>query len=372
MKTIRLFPILVTLFCLVMPGVANAQKKQRKPAAQNAAADNKGLKDYYKDFFTMGVAVSPRSLESDETALILRHYASITAENAMKMGPIHPEEDRYYWEHADKIADFAQKHNLKLRGHVLCWHEQAPRWMFTDHKGDTVTKDVLMQRLKDHISTVVSRYKGRIYAWDVVNEAIADNPNEFLRNTPFYRICGEDFIVKAFEWAHEADPDAILYYNDYNTERPEKVERIHKLMKMLLDKGVPVHGLGLQGHWSVFEPSEKELRDALTRYSTLGVDLQITELDMSIYPWEKFNRERKPNESDALTPELEQKQIDQYRMAFQVFREFKDVITGVTFWNISDRTTWLDHYPVRGRKNYPLLFDQNLQPKKVYWAVVKF
>src|ERR1700741_1753592 len=174
--------------------------------AQNA----KGLKEYYKNYFTVGVAVSPRALQTDEAGLIIQQFGSMTAENAMKMSPIHPEENRYNWTGGDSIAAFAKNNNLKLRGHTLCWHNQAPRWMFTNAAGDTVTKEVLLQRLKDHITTVVSRYKGQIYAWDVVNEAISDNKDEYLRNSIWYRICGEDFIKKAFEYAHEADPDALL------------------------------------------------------------------------------------------------------------------------------------------------------------------
>lgn len=320
----------------------------------------------------MGVAVSPRSLQGAERDFIIKHFSSITPENAMKMGPIHPKENEYFWGDADKIVTFAQENKIKLRGHALCWHEQAPDWFFKDDKGNDVSKEVLLQRLKDHITTVVSRYKGKIYAWDVVNEAVADDSTKLLRDSPWYRICGEEFISKAFEYAHAADPDAQLFYNDYNSERPEKVKRIYELCKKLKNANVPIHGIGLQGHWSIYEPTKKDLLDALQKYSSLGLKLQVTELDMSIYPWEKTRREKRPGESDALTPELEQKQIDQYTMAFKAFRDYKGVITGITFWNISDKTTWLDFYPVRGRKNYPLLFDQELKPKKVYWEVVDF
>lgn len=333
---------------------------------------DKGLKDYFKDYFTMGVAVSPRSLVGDEAALILKHFESITPENAMKMGPIHPEENRYNWRDADAIVEFAQKNGLKLRGHVLCWHEQTPSWMFVDENGKDVSKEVLLRRLKDHITTIVSRYKGKIYAWDVVNEVIADEDDKYYRDTPWYRICGEEFIAKAFEYAHAADPEALLFYNDYNSELPVRRDKICKLVQQLKESGVPIHGVGLQGHWNIYNPSEKDLRDALAKYSTLGVEVQITELDVSVYPWEKNPRPRRDGESDALTPELEKKHADYYKMAFGLMREYNKAITAVTFWNISDRTTWLDQYPVRGRKNYPLLFDVNLKPKKAYWDVVNF
>jgi endo-1,4-beta-xylanase len=334
---------------------------------------SKGLKDYYKNFFPVGVAVSAGDLKDPQkVALILSQFNSLTPENAMKMGPIHPEENRYNWRDADSIVAFAQAHHLRVRGHNLCWHEQTPGWLFKGANGRLVTKDVLLKRLKDHITTVVSRYKGKIYAWDVVNEAIDDDSTKFLRNSLWYQICGDDFIIKAFEYAHEADPNAVLFYNDYNTERPQKRERVYRLLKMLVDAKVPIHAVGIQAHWSIYEPDQKDLIETIKKFSSLGLKVQVTELDMSIYTWEKNMRKLRPGESDAYTTDLEKKQTEQYAMVFKVFRQYKDVITGVTFWNISDKHTWLDGYPVPGRKNYPLLFDQNLQPKKAYWQVVEF
>jgi endo-1,4-beta-xylanase len=344
----------------------------RNVPKQTKVAKPEGLKDYYKDYFPIGVAVSPEALLTDEGEFIVKHFNSVTAENAMKMGPIHPEEYEYNFYHADKIVDFAVMNKMKIRGHTLCWHEQTPDWLFVDKKGNQVTKEVLLERLKKHINEVVGRYKGKIYAWDVVNEAIADNSNEYLRNSIWYKICGEDFIIKAFEYAHAADPNAKLFYNDYNAVRPEKRDRIYKLLKSLKDRGVPIHGMGIQGHWNVFEPSEADLREALDKYVSLGLEIQVTELDVSVHPWEKETRDRRPDEDDAFTPEKEQKQLEMYKMVFRVFRDYKDKITGITFWNISDRHSWLDYYPVRGRKNYPLLFDADLKPKKAYWEVVNF
>ncbi|SNC61227.1 endo-1,4-beta-xylanase [Hymenobacter gelipurpurascens] len=364
MKT-TLFPMRKLSLAALLVGGLGLLSSQR-PASE------KTLKEAYKNYFPIGVAVGARQLKGGEAELIKQQFNSVTPENAMKMGPIHPEENRYFWTDADAIVDFAQANKLRVRGHNLLWHEQTPKWLFKDAEGKQVSKEVLLKRLHDHIFTVVKRYKGKIYAWDVVNEAIADNPQEFLRNSEWYQICGEDFIAKAFEYAHEADPKAQLFYNDYNTERPEKRERIYKLLKKLKDANVPIHGVGLQGHWSLQEPTEAELRKAIEQYSTLGLKVQITELDVSIYPWEKERRAKRPGESDAYTPELEQKQAEQYKMFFRVFRDYKNVLTGVTFWNVSDQYSWLDTYPVAGRKNYPLLFDQNLKPKKAFQEVVKF
>lgn len=337
-----------------------------------ATNTKKGLKDYYKTYFPMGVAVSGRSLSGKEADFILKHFNSVTPENSMKMGPIHPKPDVYNWAESDAIVNFAVKNKLKVRGHNLCWHEQTPEWIFKHKDNSVVSKDSLLNRLRDHIHTVVKRYKGRIYAWDVVNEAIDDNPANFLRPSPWLKIAGEDYIAHAFRYAHEADPEAQLHYNDYNTERPEKRDRIFKLLKQLKEQGVPIDGVGLQGHWSLFETSKAELREAIQKFASLGLKVQITEMDVSVYPWEKERRKIRPGEQQSYTKDMESKQSQKYGEIFEVLRQERASLTGVTFWNVSDRYSWLDTYPVEGRKNYPLLFDQNYKPKKAFWSVTKF
>lgn len=369
-KLLRQF--LLAVFCSAFLNVVSAQTSlvTKQPSRQQSS---KGLKDYYKDYFPLGVSVSPQSLKTDEAQLILQQFNSVTPENAMKMGPIHPKENEYYWKDADSIIAFAQRNGLRVRGHTLCWHNQTPSWLFVDSNGKTVTKEILLQRLKEHITTVVNRYKGKIYAWDVVNEAISDKPDEYLRNSLWYQICGEEYIAKAFEYAHEADPNALLFYNDYNEINQDKREKIFKLVKSLKDAGVPIHGIGLQGHWAINEPSREQLDSTIKRFAELGLKIQITELDISAYPKEHAARERRSEDADtAFNPEKENKQIEMYKMCFEIFRKYRNVLSGVTFWNISDRHSWLDNFPVRGRKDYPLLFDRNLQPKKAYWQVVKF
>jgi endo-1,4-beta-xylanase len=331
-----------------------------------SAADSlKGLKDFYKDYFLIGVAVAPNNLEVEQAEMIKKNFNSLTAENVMKPGPIHPEENTYVWEYADKIVDFARANGMKMRGHTLCWHNQTAPWMFKDAEGNQVTKEVALQRLNDHITTVVSHFKGKIYAWDVLNEVITDNDTakSIYRPTQWLKICGEEYIAKIFQWAHDADPDAMLVYNDYNTENPGKRDRIYTMLKKLLDEGVPVQAVGLQGHWNIGDPTEQNLRDAIDKFASLGLKVQITELDVSIYS------SRTDTIGLGFTPEREQKQIDLYKMAFHVFREKKKDITSVTFWNVSDRSSWRDR---RGMKVYPLLFDENLKPKKAFWEVVKF
>ena len=332
-----------------------------------------GLKDYYKDYFPIGVAVSPRALKTDESSLIIQQFNSLTPENAMKMGPIHPRENEYYWKDADSIVAFAQRNNMKIRGHNLCWHNQTPSWFFVDSTGNTVSKEVLLQRLKAHITTVVSRYKGKIYAWDVVNEAISDKPNEFIRPSKWTQIIGEEYIAKAFQWAHEADPNARLFYNDYNEISPTKRAKIIRLIQQLQHDGIPIHGIGLQAHWAITEPSRNQLDSTLKEFAALGLKLQITELDISVYPKEHERRDKKPEDANsAFTPEREQQQAEKYKMCFELFRKYRKNISGLTFWNISDRSSWLDNFPVPGRKDYPLLFDKDLHPKKAYHEVVSF
>lgn len=336
------------------------------------AQDNKGLKDHYAKFFPVGAAVTPNSLRGDDSLLLVNQFNSITAENVMKMGPIHPAEDRYNWAPADAIVQFAMDHKMKMRGHTLCWHNQAPGWMFRDSAaGGRVSKEVLLKRLKDHITEVVTRYKGKIYAWDVVNEVIADD-TAFYRNSTWYQVCGEDFIVKAFEYAHAADPKALLFYNDYDTEDPKKREKIYTMLKKMLAAKVPIHGVGLQGHWNIYEDLSKELPASIEKFSSLGLKVQVTELDISVYKGEAGRRQKRADESDIFTPEQEQKQLEQYKVVFDVFRKYKNKLTGITFWNVSDKRSWLDNFPVAGRKNYPLLFDRENKPKRAYYEVVKF
>ena len=336
-------------------------------------APEKGLKDYYRDYFPIGVAVNPRMVQPGPDADLIRaQFNSLTPENAMKMGPIHPEESRYFWRDADAIVDFAQQNKLKVRGHTLCWHNQTPRWFFTDSTGNQVGREVLLARLKQHISDVVGRYKGKIYAWDVVNEAVPDTGKGIYRRSKFYEIIGEDYLEKAFQYAHEADPSAQLFYNDYNTESASKRERIYQLVKKLTEKGVPINGVGLQGHWSIYEPTAAELAESITKFASLGLKVQITELDVSVYPKEHERREKRVTDKSEFTPAMNDKQAAHYKMLFDVFRKHRNVITGVTFWNLSDKSSWLDNFPIPGRKDYPLLFDQDGKPKKAFGQVVNF
>lgn len=341
---------------------------------QSESSSSKGLKDYYENYFPIGVAVNMRSLTGEDSALLVKEFNSITPENALKIGPVHPREDQYNWNAADAMIAFGQRNNLKIRGHNLVWHyaSQTPKWIFLDN-GKQASKELVLQRLKDHITTVVSRYKGKIYAWDVANEVISDRRDEYLRPSDWYKICGEEYISKAFQWAHEADPNALLFYNDYNEIDPVKREKIFRLVKSLKDAGVPIHGVGLQAHWGINEPSYGLLDSTLKRFSELGLPIHITELDISVYPKEHNARSKKAEDTNtAFTAEKENAQVEKYKMCFELFRKYSKAITSVTFWNLSDKYSWLDNFPVQNRKDYPLLFDQKLQRKKAYREVIRF
>ncbi len=317
----------------------------------------------YSSGFKIGAAVSPSVIRS-ESELITRHFNSITAENQMKFGMLHPEEDHYDFTAADEIAEFAGRNGIGLRGHTLVWHNQTSDWVFTDPvTGGPASQELLLERLKSHIDTVVGRYKGLAYAWDVVNEAIEDKTDKVMRETKWLDLLGEDYLVQAFRMAHEADPEALLFYNDYNETNPVKRQKIHKLVQSLLEQGVPIHGIGMQAHWNIYSPSLDEIREAIELYSSLGVQLHITELDISV-----FRHDDKRTDLTAPTADMLELQAKRYVEIFRLFREYSS-ITSVTFWGVSDSYTWLDHFPVRGRKNWPFLFDVNGEPKESFRRV---
>ena len=356
------------IFIFILPCRQSIAQKIKKSGILDTT---KGLKDYYYHYFPIGVAVSAQELKSADSVLILKQFNSLTPENAMKMGPIHPMENVYNWKDADSIVAFARRHHLFIRGHNLCWHNQAPAWIFNEGN-KRAGKELLLKRLKEHIQTVVSHYKGSVYAWDVVNEAVSDKPEEYLRNSLWLQISGEEYIARAFEYAHEADPGALLFYNDYNEINSVKREKIFRLVKGLVEAGVPINGVGLQGHWAINEPGKEQLDSTIKLFASLGLKVQITELDISVYSKEHSARERRPeDDQDQFTSEREKKQIEEYKTCFTVFNRNIDLLNGITFWNITDKHSWLDNFPVTNRKDYPLLFDINGQPKKAFYAVAQ-
>ncbi|MDQ0231185.1 endo-1,4-beta-xylanase [Metabacillus malikii] len=326
--------------------------------------DVPSLYEVYQQHFHIGAAVNPVTLKSQKE-LLIKHFNSLTAENEMKFESLQPEEGVFTFDNADNLIAFAKQHEKNVRGHTLVWHNQTPDWVFTNKDGSLVDRDTLLERMKTHISTVMERYKGDIYCWDVVNEVIADKGQQLLRDSKWTEIIGEDFIDKAFEFAHNADPNAALFYNDYNESDPLKCEKIITMIKGLVDRGVPIHGVGLQAHWNIYSPTLDNIRKAIERYASLGLQLHITEMDVSV-----FDHEDKRTDLIAPTEEMLQRQTERYDSMFQLFREYSDVITSVTFWGGADDYTWLNDFPVRGRKNWPFLFNENHQPKSSFWKVI--
>ena len=320
----------------------------------------------FQDYFLIGAALNPSTLASQQ-GLIKKHFNSITAENEMKFEHLQPEEGRFNFELADKIVSFAKENEMKVRGHTLVWHNQTSDWMFTNEDGSVVGRETLLERMKIHITTVMERYKGEVYCWDVVNEVIEDNGTDVLRESKWTEIIGDDFIEKAFEYAHQADPEALLFYNDYNESHPEKREKIYTLVRGLIKKRVPIHGIGLQAHWNLSGPSYDNIRTAIKKYASLGLTIHLTEMDVSVFNWD----DRRVELTEP-TEEMLVIQAERYQAFFEILREHANVISSVTFWGAADDYTWLDGFPVEGRKNWPFVFDENHQPKESFWNIVDF
>ena len=329
----------------------------------NAGTD--GLKDHYPpaQYFYIGAAVKPTTFDNaTEAKLLKRHFNSLVAENVMKWSYLQPTEGNFVYTDADKIVTFAQANGMKVRGHNLCWHIQVPDWIFKDGSA-TASKALVLQRLRAHITAVMTHFKGKVYAWDVVNEAISDG-TDIYRASNWYTICGEDYIIEAFKAARQADPAAKLFYNDYSEVNPTKRDKIYDLLKKLKDQNL-VDGMGMQGHWNINYPSDQLITDAFDKYKSLGIELQITELDVSVYTSDT-------DPATGYSSDLASRHAATYGRFFNMFRAYKGTLTGVTFWGIADNSTWLDNFPVAGRKNYPLLFDTSYNPKQAYFTVINF
>ncbi|MEM1136142.1 MAG: endo-1,4-beta-xylanase [Bacteroidota bacterium] len=332
------------------------------------------LKEKYKDYFPIGAAVGKKHLSSKDTTLLKHHFASITAENDMKPQRTIKSKGNYTFEAGDYLLDFAQSNNMLMRGHTLVWYNQTDDWFYRDAKGDVLPKKKLFKRMQNYIKDVLTHYEGKMYAWDVVNEAVSDYKDKFYRDDiDWFKICGPEYIEKAFVFAHKADPSVKLYYNDYDLINPQKRDKVYKMVKALLAKGIPIHGIGMQGHWTLEDVNRQNLSEAIDLFASLGVDVQITELDISVYPYyHNMDRSTLPKKIRPYTEDLALALAAKYKEVFEVLREKKDKITGVTFWGVADDKTWLSKYVVDGRTDYPLLFDANFQPKKAFFEILDF
>jgi endo-1,4-beta-xylanase len=318
------------------------------------------LKEKYKNYFLIGAEVNTRTIKTHQE-LICKHFDSITCENEMKFESLRPLPDKETFIGADTIAAFAKENGLKLRGHTFVWHGQTPGWVYLE-----ADKELLLKRMKEHITKVGEHFKEDTYCWDVVNEAIEDKKDIVMRDSFWTQIIGEDFMDYAFNYAKQVLPNQGLFYNDYNETDPVKRQKIYQRIKDMLHKGIPIGGIGMQCHINIYEPGVDQMKAAIELYATLGLRLHITEMDVSLFRFGDQSKFEEPNN------ELIKLQAKQYKDYFNVFREYRDVIDCVTLWGVADDATWLSNFPTRNRKNWPLLFDDNHNEKEAFYAIMDF
>lgn len=384
---------------LFVLGIAAGLTLVFSPPVQGQYMANESLYKAYEDAFMIGTALNRAQIFADtpETTqkivradrrgyfikkqiipdpegleLGLMHFNVITPENVMKWEEIHPEPGIYDFEAADRLVEIAQENNKTIVAHTLVWHNQTPDWVFKDEDGNDLSREALLERMRDHIHTIVGRYKGKIHGWDVVNEAF--NEDGSYRESRWYEIIGKDFLPKAFEYAHEADPDAELYYNDYRLENPEKRAGIVKFIKEMLEAGVPITGVGSQSHFSLtYFPDYDQIEKSITDFADIGVDVMITELDLNVLPspnWGEYEGENTDIYQDGLPEEIEKEFTRRHKELFELYLKHSDVIERVTFWGVADGGSWLNYLPME-RVNYPLLFDRDNKPKPAFDALME-
>jgi len=347
-----------------------------------SANKGKGLKDLFEGKFYIGTAMNTGQITGRDTAsirIIKQHFNTITPENCMKCGPLQPVEGEFDFRLSDLFVEFGMKNKMFIVGHNLVWHSQAPKWFFTDEKGNDVSREVLISRMKKHIQTVVGRYKGKVNGWDVVNEAILDDGS--WRRSKLYTIIGPDFLKLAFRFAHEADPDAELYYNDYSMALPGRREGVVKMVKELQKDGIQINGIGMQCHCSMNFPKIEEFEKSMLAFANLNVKVNITEMDISALPSPKdrqgadvdsrveYKNELNPF-TNGLPEEIEKAHAKRYKEFFDLFLKHQDKISRVTMWGVQDGQSWKNNFPVPGRTDYPLLFDRNYQPKSFITSLI--
>jgi endo-1,4-beta-xylanase len=366
---------------IVLVGTLESSAQEKLPPPTEASADPPKLKEVFKGKFLIGAALDYRAFQkatSTEIVLAATQFSAMTPENSMKPASIQATEGRFTFEDSDRLVELAEKNGATPIGHCLVWHSQTPRWFFQGADGKSVERDLALERMRKHIATVVGHYKGRVKQWDVVNEALSDGPDEFLRQTPWLKAIGEDYIAEAFRAAHEADPDAILIYNDYSIERKSKRAKALKLLNSLIEKKVPINAVGLQCHWRMDSLDIAEVEESIKQYADLGLKIMITELDLSVLPARNQGADISKTEprgsnpyTEGLPEDVAKRQAELYGQAFAMFLRHKDVIGRVTFWGTHDGRSWLNNFPVRGRTDYPLLFDRQGKPNIAFLTVTK-
>ncbi len=347
-------------------------------SSKNAAESKTiSLKVAYEKDFLIGTALNKEQIEEKEpnsAALVPQQFHAITPENIMKAEIMHPTWNNYNFEMADKLVAYGQKHNIKINAHTLIWHSQLPAFVRSMKSADSVKLF-----FENHINTIASRYDGKVLSWDVVNEALEEDGT--MRKSIFLEKLGDGFVVEAFRLAQKAAPNTELYYNDYNIEEPKKRAGVIALIKKIQAAGVRIDGVGIQGHWRIGKIPFKEIEQSILEYSALGIKVMFTELDLGVIPnpWDgnaadinlkaEYNAKMNPY-AKGLPDSVQAEFTKGYEDLFKLFIKHKDKITRITFWGVNDGQSWLNDWPIRGRTNYPLLFDRNFQPKPAYYKVI--
>lgn len=343
--------------------------------SSNVVNNSTSLKESYKQDFLIGTALNTAQIEEKDpaaAALITKQFNAITPENIMKAEEIHPQWDKYNFDLADKMIAYGNKNNMKVNGHTLIWHSQLPAYA-----RNIKSVDSFKTFFNNHITTVASRYSGKIFSWDVVNEAL--NEDGTMRKSIFLEKMGDNFVTEAFRLTEKVSPGTELYYNDYNNEQPQKRAGCLTLVKKIKDAGVRIDGVGIQGHWHLGRVPFKDIEESILAYHALGLKVMITELDIEMLPrnFQGADVNQRTAASPALNPyangipdSLLQQQATDYENLFKLFLKHKDKITRVTFWGVNDGQSWLNGWPVPGRTNYPLLFDRSFNPKPAYFSVI--
>lgn len=344
--------------------------------------ENTGLKEVFKDKFKLGTALSSKTLSGhrpEQLKLVVKEFSSITPENDFKWANLRPKPNSWRWDLADKFVEFGQENNMQMVGHALVWHSQIPDNVFFDNKKKMLPRADLLAMMENHINTVVGRYRGKIHVWDVVNEAFKQGS---WRKSHWYNGIGEDYFEHAFRFAQNADPSAQLMYNDYSMDNTKKQQSVIAAINQCKRKGVKIDGVGMQSHLHLDGPSIKQIEQAILNYAKAGLRVHITELEMDVLPkiqdyasadiGNKYAyREELDPYKNGLPLAMEQKLAQRYEEVFKLYIKHSDKIDRVTLWGTSDDESWKNDFPIKGRTNYPLLFDRNQQPKLAYFALKK-
>ncbi len=377
MKKILSISVITMTSLIILNSCSPKESEKQKDLSKK----NISLKDLYKEDFYIGAAINDYQIGKTDTLgleILENEFNTITPENIMKWMYVHPKENEFYFEETDKYIALGLEKNMFIVGHTLIWHSQIADWM-----NEVTDSADMANHFKNHINNIVSRYKGKIDSWDVVNEAL--NEDGTLRESSFLKVMGNDYIDLAFKLASNADPKAELVYNDYNLWKPKKREGVVRLVKQLQANGTKIDGVGMQAHWSLDGPSIEDIENSILAYSELGVKVMFTELDVTVLPnpwdlngaaveqnYDKFEGDPIMNPyPESLPDSIQLKLAKRYEDIFNLFLKHKEKIGRVTFWGVNDGQSWLNGWPIKNRTNYPLLFDRNYKPKKAYNSVIK-